>query len=587
MALRQLLQVPSLFLVLQAAGFVEAALRHQSSQNLVLSYGEDAAASPPMPPSMRCVTIMTVLYFSTYFAIILARWKGMIVGSSSQNAVRIRGRLSLSETIENSVTDALVLAPMLCILMVGARLRAMQLDPSGQGHPQAWAMSMMYLATWAFVVQFAARCVIPCIEECCFSEGTSRALGYFVTALKIAAMVVLYVGFTAIVASVFILEAPPPNPTPPLTPAMQCVTVLTTLYFAIYLCIGTTQTVQQCRAWANQVDYRPHKLEKQMEHATTALQFAPMLCILAVAVRLRALQHGQEPQAWAQAAMFGATWAIVAQTVVLLLVPYLLPGENLDANEDTRGLDWGKHDHPTLKGLAFCISSCWWLAVVILYACIATILTSVFVQEEDPTHIFVPEVKDRPAFLQMKVLATVPVSTAMRCVTILTLLYFGVFVCILLFRAMADKLSESAQRRLETFSDIAKQALAFAPMLCIMMIGMRMRAVQLGRQDPQTWAQHTMWAGTFAVVIQVVIAFAIVFLQRDEDDEEDENHVCRMGCLVAMYVIRYLALLGVYLTMAVLIGALFAMEPDPLHPLHLRPDFEALGPAGLSKNHPA
>lgn len=583
----------TLALVFQAM-LLDAASSVASSQNLFALDGQDLITdtlkgNPPVPPSMRCVAVITVLYFSAYFAIILARSYSTLMGKTHQSTVRVRGRLSLAQSTETGMTDALVLAPMLCILMIGARMRAMQLDPA-HGHPQSWAMSAMYIATWAFVAQFLARCVSPCVEA--VSEDSSGcAISYLVTGIWIVAIALLYWGFAAVVISVFLIEAPE-GPTPPVSPAMQCVTILTTVFFLIYLCMGIMRSFQQFKAWASKTEYRPHIVEKYLEHASTALQFAPMLCILAVGVRLRALQMGREPEPWAQAAMYGATWAIVLQTMLLILVPYLIPGENLDAQQDTKGVDWTKQEDDRMKGLAMILSVLWWASVFCLYVSVAAILVSVFTMEPDPMHLVTPDVKDRPLSLlrqrHVHVAVAPPVSTAMRCVTVLTLLYFGVFLVILVLRTIKQ---QSALRRLEVFVDLAKAALAFVPMLCVMMIGLRLRAVQLGNHDPQVFAQHTMWVATSMIVIQVVVAIPMVLLAKNEADEEDGDDEGRQGiwrtaAVIGMVVLRHAAALGLYLSMAVLIFALFAMESHPAETIHMMPDLGAFSPDNIVNNKP-
>lgn len=592
----------ALALALQAS-FLNAATSVSSSQNHFALDGQELTkdtvlgtlkGNKPVPPSMRCVAVITVLYFSAYFAIILARSYRKIAWRNDQNNVRIRGRLSLSQSTETGMTDALVLAPMLCILMIGARMRAMQLDPV-HGNPQPWAQSAMYVATWAFVVQFLVKCLGPCVEACS-EDGQSCAVSMLLMGIRVIAIIFLYCGFTAVAISVFLIEAPY-GETPPVSPAMQCVTILTTVYFLMYLCMGIVRSFQQCKAWATKTEYRSHVVEKYLEHAATALQFAPMLCILAVGCRMRALQMGREPEPWAQGAMFGATWAIVLQTTLLILVPCLIPGENLDMQEDTKGLDWNKQPHPTLKGLAIFLSGLWWVSVLCLYLCIATILVSVFTMEPDPMHLLKADVRDRPLNLlslarnHLREAEAPPVSTAMRCVTVLTVLYFGVFLVILVLRAVK---AQSTQRRLEVFVDLAKQALAFVPMLCVMMIALRLRAVQLLHHDPQVFAQHTMWVATSMIIIQVLVAVPMVLLAKNEADEADEedadeegsNGICRKAAMLVMLVLRNAAALGLYLSMAVLIFALFAMESHPAETISMVPDLGAFSPSSIGNNKP-
>jgi len=60
------------------------------------------------------------------------------------------------------------------------------------------------------------------------------------------------------------------------------------------------------------------------------LQFVPMLCVLFVAVRMRALQLDPAdgaPQSWVQEAMVMTTWAMLVQTLVSLAMPFFTAGE--------------------------------------------------------------------------------------------------------------------------------------------------------------------------------------------------------------------------------------------------------------------
>merc|ERR1719387_88813 len=115
------------------------------------------------------------------------------------------------------------------------------------------------------------------------------------------------------------------------------------------------------------------------------------------------------------------------------------------------------------------------------------------------------------------------------------------------------------------------------------MIGLRLRAVMLGRHDPQVWAQYTMLIATLAILLQVLIAIPVVSLspQEDDDDEietEERSDVCRKGSLLAVLIVRYAAAIVLYVAMLVLVFALFAMEPDPANSLKIVPDFTHLGP---------
>merc|ERR1719215_2551375 len=77
-------------------------------------------------------------------------------------------------------------------------------------------------------------------------------------------------------------------------------------------------------------------------------------------------------------------------------------------------------------------------------------------------------------------------------------------------RAAKEELQERrAELRLAQASeaqvrDGVQRSLAFVPLLCVIMIAVRMRAMQVHIRDPQPWAQLTMYVATLAVTTQVL-----------------------------------------------------------------------------------
>merc|ERR1719263_2488692 len=131
-------------------------------------------------------------------------------------------------------------------------------------------------------------------------------------------MVALYAGTGAVLYSVVRLEAS--GTTPDVSPAMQCVMNLTVQFFAVYLLIWVLWTLKQCRIAA--LEGFLDVALPTMEAARRTVQFCPMLAVMFLGLRLRALQlTGGEgaPQRWAQAAMVLSTFAVLAQVVLVLL----------------------------------------------------------------------------------------------------------------------------------------------------------------------------------------------------------------------------------------------------------------------------
>merc|ERR1740130_260884 len=102
-------------------------------------------------------------------------------------------------------------------------------------------------------------------------------------------------------------------------------------YFAVYLFLFVFITIHQfsggkAGAWGCSV----------MEACQKTVMFAPMLSVLFLAVRMRALQPTKAndgtipvtagPQLWAQEAMFLATWSVLVQLLVTLIVGLISGG---------------------------------------------------------------------------------------------------------------------------------------------------------------------------------------------------------------------------------------------------------------------
>ena len=123
------------------------------------------------------------------------------------------------------------------------------------------------------------------------------------TVFRFIIMLSVYACTTAVVCSVFTIQHPDGKElTPPLSPTMQCVLNLVFQYFLIYLLLWIFITVEDLSS--GQINL--HAAKDAIESAKSTVQFAPMLCILFVATRMRALQMTSNrgaPQGWVQDGM--------------------------------------------------------------------------------------------------------------------------------------------------------------------------------------------------------------------------------------------------------------------------------------------
>jgi len=155
---------------------------------------------------------------------------------------------------------------------------------------------------------------------------------------------------------------------------MQCVMNLAFQYFLIYGLLWVFITVEDFSS----VDLSSAK--DAIESAKSTVQFAPMLAVLFIATRMRALQmtdNKGSPQAWAQDGMYLATWSILVQFIMCLVMP-LFTGkkftpDSLDGSTTTK-----ESENVGNVYAAYVVTIVRYLALVALLAGVALVTTGVF-----------------------------------------------------------------------------------------------------------------------------------------------------------------------------------------------------------------
>merc|ERR1719238_2649142 len=180
----------------------------------------------------------------------------------------------------------------------------------------------------------------------------------------------VYVGITAVICSIFVLEHPKGSLyTPPISVTMQCVINLTVQFFICYLLIWIATTVKEFTG------FESHFITNAMENAKGTIAFCPMLAILFVGTRMRALyltNNRGAPQGWAQDGMYMATWAVLIQFLIGLLVP-LCTGSPLKYDED--GTPKYEPSNPILLYIMLALK---WVTFIFLYGGTIAVITGVY-----------------------------------------------------------------------------------------------------------------------------------------------------------------------------------------------------------------
>merc|ERR1719284_519445 len=192
----------------------------------------------PMAPAVGATVTLTIMFFIVYAGVAVLRTFGQLTGNAAWPAL---------ETALLAATAAMNFAPMLSILFLAARMRALQMDPVN-GAPQAWAQSCFYMCAYAVMFQTILSVAVPLVMSGKVKKGSTegdmeytvenKTIGMCLTVGRYIIMLSIYLGFTAVVVSVFTLAHPKgAQYTPPISPTVQCVMCLTFQFFFIQFCM--------------------------------------------------------------------------------------------------------------------------------------------------------------------------------------------------------------------------------------------------------------------------------------------------------------------------------------------------------------
>merc|ERR1719473_2058626 len=108
-------------------------------------------------------------------------------------------------------------APMLAVLFIGARMRALQMDPVN-GNPQKWAQNCFFMCTYAVLAQTLLSIAIPLVMQGEVKKGQcegdmeyeveNKMLGTILTIARYAIMICIYIGFSSVIWSILTIEHP-------------------------------------------------------------------------------------------------------------------------------------------------------------------------------------------------------------------------------------------------------------------------------------------------------------------------------------------------------------------------------------------
>merc|ERR1719506_2464630 len=194
---------------------------------------------------------------------------------------------------------------------------------------------------------------------------------------------------------------------------MECILNLTLQYIVIYTALGICRTVLDFQG----VAHKSSQVHAALKHASETMFYAPMVCMLFVGFRMRVLQLTKgtgNPPEYVQFAMRSVAYAILANTLVVIVIPVFSASEiELEETGEVKTKTEGNpFESPVV---AFIFNALRYLIVLGLYAGVAVVMYGIFT--------FVPpaDLWDGP----------VPsVSPAVQCTVLLTGTLFIIYFCL-------------------------------------------------------------------------------------------------------------------------------------------------------------
>jgi hypothetical protein len=499
----------------------------------------------PVPTASRCIVIMMCQYMIIYLALAVCRTYHEFAGIATTKVFEAF----------KAAQQTLTYGPMLCVLFIACRMRVEFLS-AGRDQPQIWVQKCMYAVTYAVLGSTLLVFIIPLITgkhlplkdgvpDQIAEDDKSKSFLLTLTVLRYVILTCLYVGLAGIIVGISIYL--PPGATellklPPPAPAVHCTMILAIAFFSIQLVIAFCRTYEE---------FQGHSLPRVvaiMQDAATTVEFGPMLAVLFLCARMRALQHDSQPQLWAQECMYVATVSMITTTLLAVIIPFTAGGGvETDAQTNEKRI---KPAEGASKSLVYTLTAVRFLCMLGFYGGAVGVIRSIYTFEA-------------PGGPQ----ATLPVSPTAHCVANLSVQFFFVYGMMTVLLVAGEITGEDIHKwKFFSAVEATKATLQLAPMLAILFVTTRMYALLITqkRGAPQAWVQDGMYFCTWSLLISFVFCLATGIVTKVETDPDGNviNKFDNQIAAVLMTIVRYLAIVLLYGGICCVIVGLFIMTPE-------------------------
>jgi len=525
---------------------------------------------PVVSPTVRFVTSLSVQFFVFYTLLFIVRTFNVWVPN--------RGAMIGFQKILETAFTTVMYAPMLCVLFLAARMRALQLTggkTEQYGLPQSWVHEAMYCCTYSVMAQVALVVIVASftgemnLKVANDGAVTPPTIKAGLTGVKLLSFVrylyalLMYGGIAAVMLGIFVMQPPADiwgNEALPVGPTVVSIVILTTAFFSVYLFVAIAKTAEQIKGNTEFLT----KLNASLALTKYAVNFAPMLSIFFISARMRALQldgkYAQLPD-WAQSCFYLCAGSVGLQALVVLVMPFC------SKCQCQQGICEGdivfKMDNPFIHDLMNVVR---YLLLAVQYGGLAIVIVSIFTmtsKEHGTQHL---------------------IGETSSCVLTLVVQYFLVYLVLLVcisYKQLRPG-SASATRAIEIWQD-GQRTVMIAPLLAVLFVAVEMQALQLGKSAdgtipsnvaPPAPYQDFMYITTYALIIQSLTTLFNGFMRSSNTTTSGRKKTSAQKMkevgLVLIRTMNDLILTAAHITMyvcsAILITGIFVMTPETLPP---------------------
>jgi len=518
--------------------------------------------------TLYCVMVLTFESLVIHTVLALARNSDELAGKTRQSL--------LTKTL-SAASHSAVYPSMLSMLFVGCRMYVLA-TTDGLGEPPAWVKGCMIIATVGMTFQFLVMLLLPfgtddaehCIEQIggrfdvhpnmhgpCFKNDQLKISFWF---LQIMTMALIYIGALGVLIGI----ATFPSETTQIPYAVICTCILSALYFVVFAMVWAAHTYEDL------VGAEESRFRRVALCMGATVQTSPMVAVVFLVARMRALQLDPPlgiPPRWAQFCFIAVTAAAYLETIMSAYIGA--------TGQEVTQKSADAHALKVLKGIyGIHVYSASRVAHTIKHAFSAM--------------IYLGLVAIAVAVLQMKAKDgnPAPLSPTVNAVYWYAVLYFGINCAQWLTFFARDVLNQKWEMTQSTVL-AAGVSTTFVPLLCILFVACRMRALQITHQQgsPPGWTQDCMLFSIFATCSQVLCCLLMpLFTNHPPEVDGDGNAEYDLRPMIGAYavaIIKYVALLGIHGGTAAVCVAIFTMTPETakreVHSVDLKHIFVSIG----------